>query len=115
MLSVGRFPAVARWLKSHLVKVLIYRKRALAIDFQRTITFDDKAITITDEISGPDGKRIDTLRWSELFTTIHMGSSRYFIKNELYKLPSMDSKTITGEQVCSGVTMKRVVPLNRKN
>jgi len=113
MLSIGRFPAVAKWLKNYLVRVLIYRRQTLAIDFQRTITFDNQAITITDNISGADGKHIDTLRWSELFTTIHMGSSRYFIKNELNELASLDTKTITANQVCSGVTLTRVVSSNQ--
>jgi hypothetical protein len=113
MLSVGRFPNVARWLKRYLVNVLINRKYALAIDFRRTITFADDEITVLDDISGADGKQIDTIRAGELFTTVHMGSSRYFIKNELNEFPVPELETITSEQVVSGLTLTRVVPIQK--
>jgi hypothetical protein len=111
-LSVGRLSRLGRWFKSYLVKVLIYRKRALKIRFQRIIEFGDASISISDQISGPDGKRVENLQWGETFTTIHMGSSRYFINNELV-MPTTQSTAaknmIDPQRISSGVELQRVV------
>jgi hypothetical protein len=109
MLSVGRFPALARWLKQYLVKVLIYRKRTLAIDFSRTIRLDEQAVTIQDRIAGSDGNRVARLQRSDRFTTIHMGSSRYFINNELNDAAAPDSDVISPAQITSGVSLEHVI------
>lgn len=82
-LTVGRWPAVGRWLKRELVRVLIYRKRAVPVAFRRVIDFDEDRITIRDEFRGEAGRRLKTLERRALFTTIHMGSSRYFVLNDL--------------------------------
>jgi len=82
-LTFGRLKAFSYWLKSLLVKVLIYRKKNVALNFERRIRWQDDQITITDRIQGDIGEQLESLEWRELFTTIHMGSSRYFIPNEL--------------------------------
>jgi hypothetical protein len=68
---------------------------------------------VCDDISGPDGKRAASLRWGEVFTTIHMGSSRYFIANELngafmqnHEAPPNE---IDSQQIVAGVKLRRVV------
>jgi hypothetical protein len=82
-LSAGRLPALARWLKNLLVKVLIYRRKPLQIGFERTIETDETTVTIRDRIQGDAGGSIESLHWTPSFTTIHMGSSRYFVEHEL--------------------------------
>lgn len=109
MISIGRFPAFAQWLKRYLVKVLIYRKRVLEIGFERTISFDADSVTVRDKIAGPDGNRVDHLEWGEVFTTIHMGSSRYFISNELNETRAIRPQTITPDQITAGTTLQRVI------
>lgn len=109
MLSIGRMPALARWLKGYLVKVLIYRKRTLDVAFQRSITFSDDAIELRDRIAGADGRRITKLERGALFTTIHMGSSRYFINNELSRQAPFTSGVLTGSQVCAGITVEQAI------
>lgn len=109
MLSVGRFPSVAQWLKQYLVKVLIYKKHDLNIDFNRTITFSEKMITVSDEISGPDGNRVASMKQGGRFTTIHMGSSRYFINNELYENAQDDDEHINCDQLVSGIKREHSV------
>ncbi|HSK18808.1 MAG TPA: hypothetical protein VK912_06690 [Longimicrobiales bacterium] len=82
-LTAGRLAGAGRWLKRQLVRVLIHRTRRLDAGFRRTVSFTDTRIVITDEMSGPALARFQRLERGEVFTTIHMGSSRYFIANEL--------------------------------
>ena len=82
-LTIGRWALVGRWLKLQLVRVLIYRRKKLPVEFRRTIEFADDRITITDDLSGDHEGRLNTLERRPLFTTIHMGSSRYFVPNDL--------------------------------
>jgi hypothetical protein len=83
MLTAGIVPAVARWLKGQLVRVLISRRHELRIAFRRTIEIQPGQLVIEDELNGPDLSRLTELWHGASFTTIHMGSSRYFIANEI--------------------------------
>jgi len=85
-ITVGRVRKAAYWLKALLVKVLIYRKRTLDLSFERAIAFDDDGIRVTDNIRGPCDD-VRELHCEQNFTTIHMGSSRYFVPNELPDIP----------------------------
>ncbi len=82
-LTLGRLKSAAYWLKSLLVKVLIYRKRELDLRFSRRILLHADGIEIHDCLQGGLGDQIEELVPGDVFTTIHMGSSRYFIPNEL--------------------------------
>ena len=82
-LTLGRFGKISYWLKSVLVKALIYRKRNLDVQLRRDITFREDGIDITDSLAGSERNRLQSLSSGELFTTIHMGSSKYFLPNEL--------------------------------
>jgi len=111
-LSLGRLTGLGRWLKRRLVKVLIHDQRAIRIHFKRTITFDDAGVGVCDELGGPDGGRVASLRWSESFTTIHMGSSRYFINHELDEVEVVESdapREVDPKQLAEGVTLRRMV------
>jgi len=110
-LSLGRFGGLGRRLKRYMVDLLIYRRRALNLDFKRTIEFDESAVRISDHLSGPDAGRLESLRWSEQFTTIHMGSSRYFIANELNDTAASHDpsfKEIDPKEIASGLMVRRV-------
>jgi hypothetical protein len=98
-LTAGRLPGLARWLKAKLVKTLIYRRRPIGIHFTRRIDFGEAEVQVRDRLSGPDGARLLELKRESRFTTIHMGSSRYFISNELTPVPSgepVDTRAIVG-------------------
>ena len=111
-LSAGRIASVGRWLKRQLVKVLVYRRRALAVSFRRSIDFQDDQITITDEFKGDDGLGLRYLRLGGEFTTIHMGSSRYFINNALDPMPRpADAGEIDPRRIPSGTQLIRHVPV----
>ena len=106
--------SVGRWLKHQLVKVLVYRRRPLDVAFRRALQFKDDRIEITDEFQGADGPRLRYLRLGEEFTTIHMGSSRYFIANAL-EIPRAAQAgaelDIDPRRIASGVRIHRVISM----
>lgn len=111
-LTAGRFPALARWLKNRLVRALIYNQQALDIRFQRHIEFQEDRIVIRDLLAGSDGARALSLERGGIFTTIHMGSSRYFIPGELENRASIEpprDPAILPEQLRRGVQLERTV------
>ena len=117
MLTAGRVPGLARWLKRYLVKALIYRRKTVDIGFRRRIEFQDDRVVIADEIAGPGGARVQSLRRGEVFATIHMGSSRYFISNELEPASSVDpaaDPAIEPGKIVSGLKMIRTVNFARE-
>ena len=109
-LTVGRAPGLGRWLKARLVKALIYRRRAVAVRFRRRIEFSELGLRVRDYLGGPGGATIAELRREATFTTIHMGSSRYFIANELADVPPADQ--IDPATVTNGVDLERTVTVS---
>jgi hypothetical protein len=111
-LTAGRSPGLARWLKNYLVRALIYKRNSLDIRFRRSIEFHDDSIVIRDEIAGPGGAQVNSVQRGEIFTTIHMGSSRYFIANELERTASIEPSAdpeIVPSQIAAGVNLTRTV------
>ncbi|HXG13390.1 MAG TPA: hypothetical protein VNK04_26770 [Gemmataceae bacterium] len=74
-LTLGRFPAVSRWVKDLLVAVLIRRKSRPAITHRRTLRAGPTSIVIEDVLTLPGG--VEWVEAVEQFTAIHMGSSMY--------------------------------------
>jgi hypothetical protein len=81
-LTVGRWPAVGRWLKRLLVQVLIYRRRSIPVRHIRTIRFEEAQVRVEDRFDG-NLSSLATLERVDSFGTIHMGSARYFVPSEL--------------------------------
>lgn len=104
-LTVGRMRALAYWVKKLLVKALIYRKSELDLRFERWIEFADDALVIEDRLVGSIGDRIDRLDRAASFTTIHMGSSKYFVPNELIESAHADDAGVDLSRLSSGVTL----------
>jgi len=100
-LSLGRMPKLAYWLKKLLVKVLIYKKRELDLEFTRRIVCREDGIEVHDDLRG-DGRKLASLGLGDVFTTIHMGSSRYFVPNELRTSEGTDD-AIDTRQLTDGV------------
>jgi hypothetical protein len=116
-LSLARVAGLGRWLKARLVKTLIYRKRELNIRMKRTIQFEERGVSICDQLSGPDGDRVESIQWGELFTTIHMGSSRYFINNELAEAIAPQQEMpehIDPKELRSGIKLRRAVRFDQE-
>ncbi len=105
-LTFGQFASIARWLKQRLVSVLIYRRQIVAIEMKRTIEFEEMQVTVRDQLSGSDLERLAEFWWEPAFTTIHMGSSRYFVAHELdqgefgrEQPESLDRRRVSGQRV----------------
>lgn len=111
-LVFGRVSRIAYWLKALLVRILIYRKRRLDLRITRRIVLHPTRFTVSDWIQGPGGERLEVLRWMDTFTTIHMGSSRYFIPNELSSIAHISGSGATGldvSQLGRGLLVERTV------
>jgi hypothetical protein len=106
-LTVGRFAGLGRWLKARLVKTLIYRRRVIPVRFTRRVEFTELGVRINDRLVGPGAADIEELRRETTFTTIHMGSSRYFIASELAAMP--DAERVDAAAVAAGVDLERTV------
>lgn len=74
-LTLGRFPAVSRWVKRLLVAVLINRKKHPPVMHSRTIRVAGDGIVLEDQIDLPDS--VTNLTVAAQFTAVHMGSSMY--------------------------------------
>lgn len=106
-LTVGRSPRVARWLKGRLVAVLVYRKRKVEAAMRRTIEFGDDTVTVRDQLEGPALSTLTDLQWMPTFTSIHMGSSRYFVANEL--ADAEEHRRPGGEPAADSLAFERTV------
>lgn len=111
-LTAGRWPPVGRWLKRLLVRVLIHRRQSMRIAFRRTVAFGPDTVHITDEIAGPDGARVDSLSRGDVFTSIHMGSARYFVPGELDSGDTAPAETVRGSAIVAGATLTRALRLD---
>lgn len=112
-LTAGRIRFLSYWLKSVLVKVLIYKKRTLDLGIERSIAFADDGFVVTDQLRGSIGDQIDRLEWRDIFTTIHMGSSRYFVPNDMTVSaaePANDAaRRVEVSALKEGVTITRTI------
>ena len=109
-LILGRIPRIATWLKALLVRVLIYRKREVPLRFRRRVVFGDDEVAIEDELQRNGSIDLRSLRQDDAFTTIHMGSSRYFVPHELApsEAPlSPDQRAVDPKRLDAGVQRRR--------
>ena len=81
-LSLGRCMFFSNFLKFSLVKSLIYKREKTACSLSREITFYDKTVEIVDKIANIKKTKLVFLKKDNQFTGLHMGSSKYFQKNE---------------------------------
>jgi hypothetical protein len=105
-LTVGRLPAVARWLKRLLVRTLITRHEAIDIGCRRVLTFGEDGVRVSDELQGSDAVRLVRIARASAFTSIHMGSARYFVPHELESPPAAASTPVDPSQVVRGVRLE---------
>lgn len=109
-LTIGRLPGVSSWVKGMLVKVLIYRRNETPIRFVRTISFGEDMVEISDRFHGE--AKLESLERGEFFTSIHMGSSRYFVPHELTVAVAAPTDTVHREEIARGVERVRRIALD---
>lgn len=111
-MTAGQVPQLAFWMKNVLVKALIYKKKELDLFFVRKVTLDETSIVVRDVLSG-DASSLAELRWEPQFTTIHMGSSRYYVPNELEvargPAARLQSTSVQLDRIADGLQIERRV------
>lgn len=85
-LTIGRFAKMARLLKTVLVKVLVSRRRTLGAFLWRKVEFFSDRVSIHDRVANDSRLQLRHLTLGAKFSSIHMGSSRYFQFDELEPL-----------------------------
>jgi hypothetical protein len=74
-LTAGRVPAISRWLKALLVRVLIHRRVRPPVRHIRRLSLAEEGVAIDDRLELPrHWLQVDAI---EQFTAVHMGSSMY--------------------------------------
>jgi len=88
-LSLGRLRAPALWLKRTLVQTLVSRRRPAPVLLRRRVVCDPDGLWLRDTLELRDRRyRVSECRRAEKFSSIHMGSARYFQFEELEVQPS---------------------------
>lgn len=82
-LSLGRFSSWGYLVKRLLVKALVHKKKRTAFSLVREVEYTEQEIKVVDKIINLDKAKLIFLTRGDKFTTIHMGSSKYFQRNEL--------------------------------
>jgi hypothetical protein len=110
-LTAGRAPALGRWLKRRLARALIHRVRPLEIRFRRVVELGEDGVRVLDELSGAGARQLEELRREDAFTTVHMGSARYFVPHEALPSRAEGPSSVDPQRVASGVLLERSVIL----
>jgi hypothetical protein len=113
-LTLGRLPRFAQWMKSLLVKVLIHRRQAVPLVLRRTVVLGVDAVEVRDFLKKSGSLSLESLRRVDIFSTVHMGSSRYFQPNELNlaEEPFGDAgESVAVDRLAEGVELSRTIRL----
>lgn len=83
-LSFGRNLAINNWVKRNIITGLfIHRRKSSAMRMRREFTFTMDSVEIRDRLEGLESVRVRRLRAADIFTTIYMGSSKYYRNMEV--------------------------------
>lgn len=93
-ISLMRSLVVGNWIKRLLVRVLISRKHSVPMNLERSVTFDDRHIEISDTIRMSQPLDVVALEKGRRFVAIHMASSRYFGSIDAASRDSIDGAIV---------------------
>lgn len=115
ILTLGRLPVISIWLKNLLVFLLVRRRKKAPLQLQRSIRIETEGVKVVDRIKKTGGVKVASLKAGSKFSSIHMGSSRYFHRQELD--PPMDSSQDWSEELedNSTIVIKRMLSLGGNN
>jgi hypothetical protein len=82
-LTLGRLQRVAYWVKNLIVRVLVQRRRTIGMQLIRRIVLESDRVSVVDTLTNPLHLRVEAVFLGKKFSTIHMGSARYFQLQEL--------------------------------
>ncbi|MBK9561921.1 MAG: hypothetical protein IPO54_02085 [Micavibrio sp.] len=83
MITIGRQKNLALFIKNLLVKTLVKKRRTIDIMLERKVTFFPSSVTIEDRLSHENNIKKPVFHLGSKFSTIHMGSARYYQPDEL--------------------------------
>lgn len=116
-LTLGRFRTVASWVKSLLVNVLIYRRRPIPLTLRRTFILGETSVEVHDHLKASSALSLTYLRRQDVFSTVHMGSARYFQTNELDLAGPTgemdDADSVPVADLTGGIDRRRSIELGR--
>ena len=84
VLILGRNLAINNWVKRNIItELVIHRRKPSVMRIQREFTFTSDSVQIRDRLEGMERFRARRLRAADIFTTIYMGSSKYYRNMEV--------------------------------
>lgn len=83
MITIGRQKNIALFIKNLLVKALVKKRMTVDIILEREVSFSSSSVTIKDHISHGNNIKNPVFHLDSKFSTIHMGSARYYQPDEL--------------------------------
>jgi len=93
-LLFGRFRRISYAVKDLLVHVLVKRRKPVELLLERRIIAEEDRVQIQDRLEGELYHQLTDITRGGRFSTIHMGSSRYFESKELvcFELPRLHDR-----------------------
>lgn len=91
-LTLFRSLALGAWLRRRILKRLILGRRPGPVRLKRSIAFGENEVAFHDCLTFTGRARVESITLARSFTSIHMGSARYFHSSELEKIeaPPLD-------------------------
>jgi hypothetical protein len=86
-LTLFRSLTLGAWLRRKILDRLILRRRSGPLQFKRSITFGEAQVNFRDQIMLTSPTVIDAVDLCRSFTSIHMGSAKYFHPSDLESTP----------------------------
>ncbi len=83
MITIGRQKNLALFIKNLLVKTLVKKRKAVDITLERKVSFSASSVTIEDRLNHGSSMKKPVFHLDSKFSTIHMGSARYYQPDEL--------------------------------
>lgn len=83
MITIGRQKNLALFIKNLLVKILVKRRETTDIALERKVSFSPSSVTMEDKLSHGNSIKNPVFHLDSKFSTIHMGSARYYQPDEL--------------------------------
>ncbi|MGQ0538901.1 MAG: hypothetical protein ACT4R6_08165, partial [Gemmatimonadaceae bacterium] len=90
-LTAFRSVALGRRIRRLVIARLITARKAGPLTYERSITFRDASIAISDRLAGRLASGIRGIRLTRDFQPFHMGSARYFHQRDLSETPVVDT------------------------
>jgi hypothetical protein len=92
--------SLADWMKNKIVRNLIFNNKRYPAQYCRRVEFRPDAVAIYDTIESNDLRGLVELSRLDKFTAVHMGSSKYFQKQELGSQSIL--KTLSATSIVKG-------------